>query len=86
MRAGDGERRGQAQSGTSCFGGVKGFEQAFACRFQKSRSAVNDTQTCLVFSQLQNEANFAFRTGGNKSEAARLLAIDYKTLLRKLAS
>ncbi len=26
------------------------------------------------------------RTGGNKSEAARLLAIDYKTLLRKLAS
>jgi DNA-binding NtrC family response regulator len=25
------------------------------------------------------------RTGGNKSEAARLLAIDYKTLLRKLA-
>ncbi|HCX34636.1 MAG TPA: hypothetical protein DHV08_14555, partial [Rhodocyclaceae bacterium] len=26
------------------------------------------------------------QTGGNKSEAARLLAIDYKTLLRKLAN
>ncbi|MDP1610409.1 MAG: sigma-54 dependent transcriptional regulator [Sulfuritalea sp.] len=51
-------------------------------------SAASESDTPLALSEVERRhvREVLRRTGGNKSEAARLLAIDYKTLLRKLAS
>jgi len=51
----------------------------------ESAAPENDTPLALAEIERRHVREVLRRTGGNKSEAARLLAIDYKTLLRKLA-
>lgn len=51
-----------------------------------SAAPESDTPLALAEVERRHVREVLRRTGGNKSEAARLLAIDYKTLLRKLAS
>lgn len=51
-----------------------------------AESSAQDTPLALADVERRHVREVLRRTGGNKSEAARLLAIDYKTLLRKLAT